>query len=47
VQWEVISLLDGMCLMVDPTKGVALRRVADEINRYYGAAASTPTRTLP
>jgi DNA-binding transcriptional MerR regulator len=35
--WEVVSLMDGLVLMVSTTKGPLVRRVADEIYRYYGS----------
>jgi hypothetical protein len=40
--WEVIQLMDGLFLFVDPTKGAVLRRIADDIYRYYG----TPQRRV-
>ncbi len=33
--WEVVVLSDGLFLMVDPQRGPVLRRIADEIYRYY------------
>ena len=42
--WEVVPLMDGIFLMVDPGKGEALRRIANEIYRYYGARPAAPTR---
>ena len=41
VTWEVIALMDGLVLMVHSGKGPALRRIADEIYRYYGAPVGT------
>ena len=41
--WEVVTLMDGMLLMVDPSKGAVLRRIADEIHRHYSVkSASLP-----
>jgi len=40
VSWEVIGLVDGLILMVNPAKGPLLRRIADDIYRHYGAARS-------
>jgi DNA-binding transcriptional MerR regulator len=42
--WEMVPLMDGMVLMVNPARGQLLRRIADEIFRYYGTpqAASRP-----
>jgi hypothetical protein len=37
--WEVVHLMDGLVLMVNPTKPV-VRRIADEIYRYYGGLGS-------
>ena len=37
VLWEVIALTDGLVLMVNSTRGPAVRRLAAEIYRYYGA----------
>lgn len=34
--WEIVSLSTGIALMVDPTRGAGVRRVADEIYRHYG-----------
>lgn len=42
VTWEMIALMDGLTLMVNPSKGPALRRIADEIYRYYGAPPVRP-----
>ncbi len=39
VQWEAVTLLSGMVLMVDPAEGPILRRIADEIYRHFGASA--------
>ena len=36
--WELVTLTNGLYLIVDPAQG-ALRRVADEIYRYYGTPA--------
>jgi DNA-binding transcriptional MerR regulator len=35
--WEVVELMDGLLLMVAGSKGPALRRIADDIYRYYGS----------
>jgi DNA-binding transcriptional MerR regulator len=42
--WEVVPLMDGMALMVNPAKGEVLRRIADEIFRYFGTPRATPAR---
>jgi hypothetical protein len=34
-----VQLMDGLTLLVDVTKGAALRRIANDIYRYYGPAA--------
>jgi DNA-binding transcriptional MerR regulator len=34
--WEIVPLMDGLVLMVNSSKAPALRRVANEIYRYYG-----------
>jgi len=39
VMWEVVTLMDGMMLLVNSQGGPALRRIADEIYRYYGGTA--------
>jgi hypothetical protein len=36
-RWEVVTLLDGLVLMVNPERGPALQRIADDIFRHYGA----------
>jgi DNA-binding transcriptional MerR regulator len=33
--WEIVNLMDGLFLTVDPNKGPVLRRIADEIYRHY------------
>ncbi len=38
VSWEIVTLMDGLLLLVNPEKGAVLRRVADEIYRHYGLA---------
>lgn len=38
--WEVVELSDGLVLMVSTTKGPLVRRIADDIYRYYGSPAS-------
>jgi hypothetical protein len=38
VNWESVTLLDGLVLLVNTNRGEALRRIADEIYRYYGQA---------
>lgn len=35
-RWELVTLLDGLVLMVDPQRGPALQRIADDIFRHYG-----------
>jgi hypothetical protein len=35
--WEVVELSAGLVLMVNSTKGPLVRRIADEIYRYYGS----------
>lgn len=34
--WELVTLLDGLVLMVNPQRGPALQRIADDIFRHYG-----------
>lgn len=34
--WEVVTLTEGLVLMVDTTKGPLIRRIADDIYRHYG-----------
>lgn len=34
--WEVVTLMDGLVLLVSASKSPALRRVADDIYRHYG-----------
>jgi hypothetical protein len=36
VLWEIVSLADGLVLLVNTTKGQFVRRMADEIYRHYG-----------
>jgi hypothetical protein len=36
VAWQVVTLMDGLVLMVNPNKGALLERIADEIYRLYG-----------
>jgi len=36
VTWETVSLMDGLVLMVNTSRGALLRRVADDIYRHYG-----------
>ena len=33
--WELVGLAEGLFLMLDPRKGPALRRIADEIYKHY------------
>jgi DNA-binding transcriptional MerR regulator len=33
--WEIVQLMDGMVLMVNPRRGPALQRIADAIYRHY------------
>jgi DNA-binding transcriptional MerR regulator len=35
-RWEVIELMDGLLLMVDPAKGAVYRKIAGDIFRHYG-----------
>jgi hypothetical protein len=35
--WQVVTLVDGLVLMVNTTKGPLVRRIADDIYRYYGS----------
>lgn len=37
--YELVTLMDGLFLMVDPSRGAVLRRIADEIYRYYGSVS--------
>ncbi len=37
--WEIVTLLDGLVLLVNSQGGPPLRRLADEIYRYYAGAA--------
>ncbi len=34
--WEVVALMDGLVLLVNSSKAPGLRRIANEIYRYYG-----------
>ena len=34
--WELVTLVDGLVLMVNTTKGPLVRRIADDIHRHYG-----------
>lgn len=34
--WEVVQLMDGLVLLVNSSKAPGLRRIANEIYRYYG-----------
>jgi DNA-binding transcriptional MerR regulator len=36
VSWELVTLMDGLVLMVSSKGGAGLRRVAADIYRYYG-----------
>lgn len=40
--WEMVHLMDGLFLMVNPTKGEVVRRIADEVHRYYGSSPARP-----
>jgi len=44
VTWEVVELMDGRALMVNPSRGELLRRIADDIFRHYGAARPSLTQ---
>jgi len=35
VTWEVIELMAGLVLLVNPAKGPVMRRIAEEIHRHY------------
>jgi len=37
--YEVVQLLDGLTLLVDPSRGPVVRRIADDIHRHYGLKA--------
>lgn len=37
VSWELVTLADGLVLMVNPGAGPLVRRIADEIYRHYSA----------
>ena len=37
--WDVVALMDGLVLLVNPKRGAALRRIAADIYKYYGGAA--------
>jgi hypothetical protein len=39
--WEVVTLMEGLVLMVNPKRGPALQRIADDIYRRYGAPQSS------
>jgi hypothetical protein len=39
--WEVVTLMEGLALMVNPTRGPALQRIADDILRRYGSPQSS------
>lgn len=41
VTWEVVQLMDGMVLLLNPARGAVLRRIADDIYRHYGIPART------
>jgi DNA-binding transcriptional MerR regulator len=38
--WDVVALMDGLVLLVNPKRGAALRRIAADIYKYYGGAAA-------
>lgn len=38
--WEIVRLMDGMILMLNPARGEVLRRVADDIYRHYAVRRS-------
>jgi hypothetical protein len=42
--WEVVQLMDGMVLMLNPSRGPVLRRIAADILRHYGMPAA-PTKS--
>jgi DNA-binding transcriptional MerR regulator len=33
--WEVVQLMDGIVMLVNPRRGPALQRIVDEIYRHY------------
>jgi DNA-binding transcriptional MerR regulator len=37
--YEVVQLLDGLTLLVDPSRGPLVRRIADDIHRHYALKA--------
>ncbi len=41
VTWEIVHLMDGLALMVNPNRGELVRRIADDIFRHYGAVGTT------
>jgi DNA-binding transcriptional MerR regulator len=41
VTWEVVQLMDGLALMVNPNRGELLRRIADDIFRHYGSVRAS------
>lgn len=43
--WEVVPLLDGLILMLNPNRGAVLRRIADEIYRYYAGPRAKSAAT--
>jgi DNA-binding transcriptional MerR regulator len=42
MMWEVVQLMDGMVLMLNPDRGPVLRRIADDIYRHYGLPLQPP-----
>lgn len=39
-QWDVVTLMDGLILLVDARRGPLLQRIADDIYRHYGVTQS-------
>jgi DNA-binding transcriptional MerR regulator len=38
--WELVELMRGLFLMVDPRQGPVVRRIVDDIYRYYSVTKS-------
>lgn len=43
VSWDVVTLMDGLVLLVNPSRGAAPRRIAADIYRYYGGPPASPS----
>jgi DNA-binding transcriptional MerR regulator len=35
ISWQVVQLMEGLSLMVNPARGAVVQRLADEIYRHY------------